>query len=106
MSDEQWGLARLPVRLGGLGAEDPATVWPGASIAGALQAWDNPFGVPMGDLSAGLRTAIHAAEPLAPAMAKPLRAAWESGVLGGALKQHPLFPQWKRQKAWGQRHTK
>ena len=55
----------------------------------------------MGGLAAGLRTAIHAAEPLAPAMAKPPRAAWEAGELGGALKDHPMFTQWKNQKVWG-----
>ena len=85
---------------------DPSVVWLGACIAGALQVWDNKYGVPMGDLAAGLRTAVYAAEGLAPMMGGPLRAAWDAGNLGAALKLHPMFPQWRKQKAWGRRRTK
>lgn len=51
---------------GGLGAEDPCLIWPGACTAGSLRACINDFGVPKGDVPGTLRTAIASAMLVAP----------------------------------------
>jgi hypothetical protein len=100
LSAPEWELARLPVRLGGLGVEDPGIIWAGACVSSAIRAWDNKYGVAMGGLSGLLRVAVAVLETSAPHLGASLKAAFGRGDLGVALKLHPQFGEWGKQKAW------
>jgi hypothetical protein len=100
LSAPEWEMARLPVRMGGLGIQDPALTWAGANVAASFRAWDNSYGVPMGQMSGLLRTAITELDRIAPALGSPLKAAWDQNTAAGVLRNHPLWISWGRQKAW------
>ena len=76
LTEANWSLASLPVRLGGFGASDPAVLHPQAAVASFLSAASGRAGLPLTRLHPDLLAAVDALCLTVPQMAKPLREHW------------------------------
>ena len=97
--DIHWGLATLPVRLGGLGINDPGDYLAAASISSWVSALAFP-GFRLSSLPKGGHVFVADLARTAPALGGPLQAIWASGD-PLHVKNHVLFARWKEQSAWG-----
>ena len=103
VSFSQWGLAALPVRLGGLGLHDPLTVHPGARISSivATSVGAASFGLPSVEISHGEFLALSALEPACGTLVAALRSNMTLGIsLSPEMNHDQLFDSWSSQHAW------
>ena len=99
VSDAQWELACLPIRLGGAGIQDPVHFCDAAFVSSWLSAFSShsilsPSQPPLGFsgmVSNLCLTAPHLATPL---MSLSTLADWSK------LRPHPLFSKWQDQSSW------
>lgn len=103
ISLQSWSLACIPVRLGGLGLQDPQRIHPAARIssfvsasAAALQ-----YALPQAEVSHSDLLAVSSLEPACQQLCQPLRNAANVGLpLPGDIANHDLFDSWTQQKTW------
>ena len=103
LSEQQWALASLPTRLGGLGVLDPSSVQAAAHLSSFLSTsmMVISFRLPRLDVSHGQLVALAQLTPSARAWTDALRPFLEVGLpLNVDLSAHTEFKSWCEQKNW------
>ena len=103
-SDAQWELACLPVRLGGVGLQDPWHTVYAAQTASWLSAVGAQPDLAPSVALAQLTPILEALATSAPSLGVPLLAAWTSWGQADLVKLrgHGLFVKWRDQSSWAE----
>ena len=101
LSDAQWQLASLPIRMGGLGAQDPVHIHPQAAVSSLILAAKHSAttGITCPRFPLELREALLALRTSARALGSELTQSLSASSLAGILL-HPLLDSWDSQRAW------
>ena len=97
-----WILASLPIKEGGLGAQDPSVIQPFAAMASFLKAASSAqdLSLSISSIPRDLIAIIPVMARFAPTLTSYLRAAFGGDVNLDRALSHPLAEQWVLQESW------
>jgi hypothetical protein len=103
ISFQSWSVASLPVRLGGLGLQDPESIHAAARISSFVSssAAASKYGLPSAEVTHGDLLALSSLDPACRQLCAALRATATLGLpLPTSLPDTDLFDSWSQQKTW------